>query len=84
MQRVVAFSNCVSSAVREERRGSSMNLTQIVAEGDASLILSKLKVVDEGSYICTVSLGPLQAQQIIRLHLNRKYCLIWRSGRKLV
>lgn len=61
-----------------------MNLTQIVAEGDASLILTKLKVVDEGSYICSVSLGPFHAQQIIRLHLIRKYSLIWKTIRMLV
>uniref|UniRef100_H3CRH5 TAP binding protein like n=1 Tax=Tetraodon nigroviridis TaxID=99883 RepID=H3CRH5_TETNG len=58
-----------NAAVHEERRGSSVNLTQVVAEGDASVFLSNLKVRDEGSYICSVRLGPFHAQQIIRLHL---------------
>lgn len=75
VQCLVAFSNCISSAVREERQGSSVNITQIVAEGDASVTLAKLKVKDEGSYICSVSLGPFRAQQIIQLHLFRKYSL---------
>uniref|UniRef100_A0A674P353 TAP binding protein like n=1 Tax=Takifugu rubripes TaxID=31033 RepID=A0A674P353_TAKRU len=56
------------SAVHEERRGSSLNVTQVV-DGDASVTLTKLKVRDEGSYICSVSLGPFKAQQIIQLHL---------------
>lgn len=84
MQCLVAFSYCISSAVREERQGSSINITQIVAEGDASVILTKLKVIDEGSYICSVSLGPFHAQQIIQLHLYRKYSFIWKHIRMLV
>lgn len=84
MQRLVAFSNCISSAVRKERQGSSVNITQIVAEGDASVILTKLKVMDEGSYICTVSLGSFHAQQIIKLHLFRKCSFIWKYIRMLV
>lgn len=69
--------NLVGADVREERRGSSVNLTNVVAEGDASVSLSKVKVLDEGSYICSVSLGPFRAQQIIQLHLLRKYSWIW-------
>ncbi|TNN02755.1 hypothetical protein fugu_010242 [Takifugu bimaculatus] len=56
------------AVVHEERRGSSLNVTQVV-DGDASVTLTKLKVRDEGSYICSVSLGPFKAQQIIQLHL---------------
>lgn len=58
-----------SAVVHEKRQGSSVNLTQLVAEGDASVMLAKLKVMDEGSYICSVSLGPFHAQQIIQLQL---------------
>lgn len=64
------------SSVHEERRGSSLNVTQVV-NGDASVTLTKLKVKDEGSYICSVQLGPFKAQQIIQLHLLRKYSFVW-------
>lgn len=76
IQRLVAFSTCISSAVHEKRQGSSVNLTQLVAEGDASVMLAKLKVIDEGSYICSVSLGPFHAQQIIQLQLLRTYSFV--------
>ena len=56
-----------------ERRGSSIDVTQVVSEGDASVTLSKLKVVDEGTYICTVSVGLFHAQQVIQLHVIRKF-----------
>lgn len=49
-----------------------MNASQVVGEGDASLTLNKLKVQDEGTYICTVSIGPFHAQQVIQLHVRRK------------
>lgn len=58
-----------STAVHAERRGSSIDVTQVVSEGDASVTLSKLKVVDEGTYICTVSVGLFHAQQVIQLHV---------------
>lgn len=64
------------SSVHEERRGSSLNVTQVV-DGDASVTLTKLKVRDEGSYICTVSLGPFKAQQIVQLHLLRECSVVW-------
>uniref|UniRef100_A0A3Q3WSA4 Ig-like domain-containing protein n=1 Tax=Mola mola TaxID=94237 RepID=A0A3Q3WSA4_MOLML len=44
-------------------------LLTIVNDGDASVTLTKIKVQDEGTYICTVSLGPFQAQQIIQLQV---------------
>ncbi|XP_076593654.1 tapasin-related protein [Chaetodon auriga] len=58
-----------STVVHAERKGSSMNIAQVVGEGDASVTLAKLKVLDEGTYICTVSLGHFHAQQIIQLHV---------------
>lgn len=75
---LIAISNRIFlSSVREERRGSSVNVTQ-VAKGDASLTLAQLKARDEGSYICSVSLGPFHAQQIIRLRLFRRYSFSWK------
>ncbi|KAM9353839.1 tapasin-related protein [Symphorus nematophorus] len=58
-----------STVVHAERTGSSIDVTQVVSEGDASVTLNKLKVVDEGTYICTVSIGLFHAQQIIQLHV---------------
>ncbi|XP_059195536.1 tapasin-related protein [Centropristis striata] len=55
-----------SAEVNAERIGSSMNASQVV-EGDASVTLTKLKVADEGTYICTVSVGLFHAQQVIQL-----------------
>lgn len=84
MQRLVAFSTCISLVVHEERQGSNVNLTQLVAKGDASVMLAKLKVMDEGSYICSVSLGPFHAQQIIQLQLLRTYSFAWKYIQMLV
>lgn len=83
MRCLPAFPNRIPCAVREERQGSSVNVSQIVAEGDASVILTGLKVVDEGSYICTVSLGPFKAQQIIQLRLLREWSIVWKCLRAL-
>uniref|UniRef100_A0A3Q0RT83 TAP binding protein like n=1 Tax=Amphilophus citrinellus TaxID=61819 RepID=A0A3Q0RT83_AMPCI len=58
-----------SVIVHGERDGSSINAVQVVGEGNASLTLTKLKVGDEGTYICTVSLGPFHSQQVIQLHI---------------
>ncbi|KAK2910096.1 tapasin-related protein [Channa argus] len=58
-----------NTVVHEERRGSSMDPAQVLAEGNISLTLNNLKVIDEGTYICTVSLGPFHAQQVIQLHI---------------
>lgn len=58
-----------STVVHAERKGSSMDASQVVGEGNASVSLTKLKVLDEGTYICTVSIGPFHAQQVIQLHV---------------
>ncbi|XP_028984873.1 tapasin-related protein [Betta splendens] len=58
-----------NTVVNEERTGSSMDVAQVVAEGNVSLSLTQLKVLDEGTYICTVSLGHFHAQQVIQLHI---------------
>lgn len=50
-----------------------MDAARVKSEGDASVTLTKLKVFDEGTYICTVSLGPFHAQQVIQLRINRKF-----------
>lgn len=49
-----------------------MDAVQVVGEGNVSLSLNKLKVLDEGTYICTVSLGHFHAQQVIQLHIIRE------------
>lgn len=58
-----------STEVNAERKGSSMDVAKVVGEGDVSVSLAKLKVLDEGTYICTVSTGLFQAQQIIQLNI---------------
>lgn len=50
-----------------------MDVAKVVGEGDVSVSLAKLKVLDEGTYICTVSTGLFQAQQIIQLNIIRKF-----------
>uniref|UniRef100_A0A8C7Y683 TAP binding protein like n=1 Tax=Oryzias sinensis TaxID=183150 RepID=A0A8C7Y683_9TELE len=59
----------VHADVNVERKGSSMNAGLVVREGNVSLTLPALKVADEGTYICTVSIGHFHAQQVIQLHI---------------
>ncbi|XP_047454335.1 tapasin-related protein [Mugil cephalus] len=59
------------TVVNGERMGSSVDAAQAVAEGNASLTLTKLKVVDEGTYICTVNVGPFHAQQVVQLRITQ-------------
>lgn len=61
------------SSAHAERVGSSMDASQIAGEGNVSVILTKLKVLDEGTYICTVSIGLFHAQQVIQLQVIRKF-----------
>lgn len=58
-----------STVVHTERTGSSIDTASVVNEGNASVTLNKLKVMDEGTYICTVSVGLFHAQQVIHLHV---------------
>ncbi|XP_067094871.1 tapasin-related protein isoform X2 [Osmerus mordax] len=59
----------VEPVVYVERQGSVVDAALLVGEGNASVSLSTLKVSDEGTYICTVSTGLFQAQQVIQLHV---------------
>nr|XP_015805702.2 tapasin-related protein [Nothobranchius furzeri] len=52
-----------------ERKGSSMDAAQLASQGNVSMSLTQLKVADEGTYICTVSVGRFHAQQVIQLHI---------------
>ncbi|CAJ1062510.1 tapasin-related protein [Xyrichtys novacula] len=58
-----------SAVVHTERTGSNVDSALVVSEGNASMTLTKLKVSDEGTYICTVSVGLINAQQVIHLHV---------------
>lgn len=68
------FSDFLSS-VHGERKGSNVDAAQLLSEGNVSLSLTDVKVVDEGTYICTVSLGHFHAQQVIQLRIIRKFPL---------
>ncbi|KAJ8289890.1 hypothetical protein GJAV_G00006460 [Gymnothorax javanicus] len=57
--------------VHVERNGSSIDPAQVIGEGNVSLSLTKVMVPDEGTYICIVSAGQYQAQQVIQLHLTQ-------------
>ncbi|XP_038140139.1 tapasin-related protein [Cyprinodon tularosa] len=57
--------------VHGERKGSMVDTAQVLSEGNVSMSLTELKVVDEGTYICTVNLGPFHAQQVIQLRINQ-------------
>lgn len=55
--------------VEVDRDGVSANSTLLVRDGNASLTMNKLKVSDEGTYICTINSGPFQTQQIVQLNI---------------
>lgn len=57
------------AVIQDDRGDSSVDAARVVGEGNASLMLSKVKVKDEGAYICTVAIGALSAQQVVRLHV---------------
>lgn len=63
----------IFSSVHVERRGSSINGAEVVSEGNVSMTLTRLRVVDEGTYICTVSVGHFHAQQVIKLNIISKF-----------
>ncbi|XP_028325598.1 tapasin-related protein [Gouania willdenowi] len=54
--------------VHSERKDSSLDADGL-RYGNASVTLNKLKVLDEGTYICTVGIGQFFAQQVIQLKL---------------
>ncbi|KAM3873245.1 tapasin-related protein [Diretmus argenteus] len=60
-----------SSEVHAVREGSSVDAALLVGEGNASVTLTKLKLSDEGTYICTVSVGLFSAQQVIQLQVTQ-------------
>ncbi|XP_060778006.1 tapasin-related protein isoform X2 [Neoarius graeffei] len=55
--------------VEVNRDGASANSTLLISDGNASLTMDKLKVTDEGTYICTITSGPFQTQQIVQLNI---------------
>ncbi|XP_026084753.1 tapasin-related protein-like isoform X2 [Carassius auratus] len=54
-----------------DREGTSAEADLLVRDGNASLTLKRLKVIDEGTYICTVGSGEFQTQQIVQLHITQ-------------
>lgn len=54
-----------------ERKNSSVDAARVVAQGNVSLTLNRVKVTDEGMHICSVTLGKFQAQQTIQLFVQR-------------
>lgn len=69
--------------VEVNRDGASTNSTLLIRDGNASLTMKTLKVSDEGTYICTITSGPFQTQQIVQLNILRE-CLasMWTSNVK--
>ncbi|XP_051577833.1 tapasin-related protein isoform X2 [Myxocyprinus asiaticus] len=61
----------VGSDVLVEREGTSAEADLLVRDGNASLTLRRLKVTDEGRYICTVGSGEFQTQQVVQLHITQ-------------
>ena len=55
-----------------ERKGASVDAHLLVKSGNASVSLTKLRVLDEGAYICTVTVGVFQAQQVVQLQVIRE------------
>lgn len=60
--------------MKVDRDGVSANSTLLISDGNASLTMKKLKVSDEGTYICTINSGLFQTQQIVQLNIIRE-CL---------
>ncbi|XP_076010931.1 tapasin-related protein isoform X2 [Genypterus blacodes] len=60
-----------STLVHTERPGSAMDVPLVASENNASMSLTKLRISDEGTYICTVSIGLFHAQQVIQLHITQ-------------
>ncbi|XP_029959020.1 tapasin-related protein [Salarias fasciatus] len=60
-----------NTEIHAVRRDSSIDVAQVANEGNVSLTLDKLKVSDEGTYICTVSLGPFHCQQTVQLQIQQ-------------
>ncbi|XP_076844631.1 tapasin-related protein [Brachyhypopomus gauderio] len=55
--------------VNVDRTGVSVDRSLLLQDGNASLTMKDLKVSDEGTYICTITSGGFQTQQIVQLHL---------------
>ncbi|KAJ3597475.1 hypothetical protein NHX12_000998, partial [Muraenolepis orangiensis] len=60
-----------SQAGKVTREGASVDIALLVAGGNASMTLRELKVSDEGTYICTINIGIVKAQQTIKLHVHK-------------
>lgn len=60
-----------------DREGTSAEADLLVRDGNASLTMQRLKVTDEGTYICTVGSGEFQTQQIVQLQITREFFIEW-------
>ncbi|XP_049587649.1 tapasin-related protein isoform X2 [Syngnathus scovelli] len=73
-----------AAEVRHWSKDSSMDASQVVSEGNASVTLSNLKVTDEGAYICSVAIGPFSGQQVIKLQVLQAPSVSLSEEEKLV
>ncbi|XP_023151852.1 tapasin-related protein [Amphiprion ocellaris] len=71
-----------SSVVLGQREGSSLDAALLLREGDASMTLSRLQVEDEGTYICTISVGNFHAQQVVQLLITQAPQVSLSEGKK--
>uniref|UniRef100_A0A3P8X033 TAP binding protein like n=1 Tax=Cynoglossus semilaevis TaxID=244447 RepID=A0A3P8X033_CYNSE len=70
-QRVFEMRTRMEGDATVERKNSSVDAARVVAQGNVSLTLNRVKVTDEGMYICSVTLGKFQAQQTIQLFVQQ-------------
>lgn len=59
------------SSVEVKRLNSSVDPAKVVRGGDASLTLYGLKVSDQGTYICSIAVGPFYGQQVVQLRIRQ-------------
>ncbi|XP_041124394.1 tapasin-related protein isoform X2 [Polyodon spathula] len=68
-RRVLHFRGDTNEGV-SDRPGAQIDSARLVAHRNASLLLPGFQVADEGTYICIVTAGPYQAQQVIQVQVQ--------------
>ncbi|RXN00381.1 Tapasin-related protein [Acipenser ruthenus] len=72
-RRVLHFRSDTNEGV-SDRPGAQIDSARLAAHRNASLFLPGFRVVDEGTYICIVTAGPYQAQQVIQVQVQVLCC----------